>query len=36
VGWTAAATEAVLHAAENGDVKKATDMFRFARFIHQD
>jgi hypothetical protein len=34
-GWQAA-TEAVLHAAENGDVTKAAETFRFAQFTHRD
>lgn len=34
-GWRDA-TEAVLSAADTGDVKRAAETFRFARFIHRD
>jgi NADPH-dependent 2,4-dienoyl-CoA reductase/sulfur reductase-like enzyme len=31
-----AATEAVLKAAEGGDVQRAAETFRLARFVHRD
>lgn len=30
------ATEAVLRTAEDGDVKRAAETFRLARFVHRD